>query len=57
MTKEKLSCHLKIISNVTIIIIHIYYYNNLKIIYFNHKLSNNHNYLFHFKTYNKRQIT
>jgi hypothetical protein len=46
MTREKLSYYLKIISNITIIIIHIYYYSNLKIIYSNHKRSNNHKYLF-----------
>jgi hypothetical protein len=46
MTREKLSRYLKIISNVTTIIIHIYYYSNLKIICSNHKRSNNHNYLF-----------
>jgi len=33
MIREKLSCYLKIISNVTTIIIHICYYSNLKIIY------------------------
>jgi hypothetical protein len=46
MIREKLSCYIKIISNVTTIIIHIYYYSNLKIICFNHKRSNNHNDLF-----------
>jgi hypothetical protein len=46
MTREKLSCYFKIISNVTTIKIHFCYYSNPKIIYFNHKRSNNHNYLF-----------
>jgi hypothetical protein len=46
MTREKLLCYLKIILNITTIIIHICYYSNLKLIYSNHKRRNNHNYLF-----------
>jgi hypothetical protein len=60
MLREKISCYLKIISNIATIIIHIYYYSNLKIICSNHKSNNNHNYLFqlskhtiNIKQYNK----
>jgi hypothetical protein len=46
MIRENLSCHFKIISNIATIIFYIYDYTNLKFTYFNHKHSNNHNYLF-----------